>query len=183
MQQQAIQSRRRVSRLTALGIFFLLCCVIYVAVFAGMELKRENIGGHAKDGTTERTVIVQAMRGQIYDRNGKPLVTNEYTYSLTVDYSVLPKDARSRNAILLKTLEVLYSCGEGGLLVDYRYPFLGVYPDVMYSSVSELPGSANYEATFSADGASYRITIKSYDPNRDEEAKEYLIQILEAFVF
>lgn len=44
-------------------------------------------------------------------------------------------------------------------------------------------GSANYEATFSADGASYRITLKSYDPNRDEEAKAYLIEILEAFVF
>lgn len=42
---------------------------------------------------------------------------------------------------------------------------------------------SEYVATFSANGVSYRITIKSYEPNRDEEAKENLIQILEAFVF
>ncbi len=138
-------SGRRVSRMMGLGIFFLICCFVYLAVFAVMELNGENIKGHAKDGTTERTVIVQAMRGQIYDRNGKPLVTNEYTYSLTVDYSVLPTDPQKRNETLLKALEVLYTCGEGKCFVDYRYPFLGVYPDVMYSSVAEIKGSADYE--------------------------------------
>lgn len=138
-------SGRRVSRMMGLGIFFLICCLIYLVVFAVMELNRENIKGHAKDGTTERTVIVQAMRGQIYDRNGKPLVTNEYTYSLTVDYSVLPTEPHKRNEVLLKALEVLYTCGEGKCFMDYRYPFLGVYPDVMYSSVAEIKGSADYE--------------------------------------
>ena len=138
-------SNRRVSRMMGLGIFFLICCVLYLAVFAVMELNSENIKGHANDGTTERTVIVQAMRGQIYDRNGKPLVTNEYTYSLTVDYSVLPTDLHRRNEILLKALEVLYTCGEGKCFMGYRYPFLGVYPDVMYSSVAEMKGSADYD--------------------------------------
>ena len=49
----------------------------------------------------------------------------------------------------------------------------------------DRPGgdATQYEATFSANGASYRITIKSYEPNRDEEAKENLIQILESFAF
>ncbi len=145
MPRQNNAHTRRVSRTKALGIFFLVCCLAYVTIFAVMELNSENIGGHAKDGTTERTVIVQAMRGQIYDRNGKPLVTNEYTYSLTVDYSVLPTDPLERNATLLKALEVLYTCGEGKCFMDYRYPFLGVYPDVMYSSVAEIPGSADYE--------------------------------------
>lgn len=145
MQKNFQDNHSRVGRMTALGIFFLVCCLLYVTVFAVMELNSENIGGHAKDGTTERTVIVQAMRGQIYDRNGKPLVTNEYTYSLTVDYSVLPTDPLERNATLLKALEVLYTCGEGKTFVDYRYPFLGVYPDVMYSSVAELPDSADYD--------------------------------------
>ena len=95
--QMKTQTQRRVSRVTALGIFFFLCCLVYLVFFAVMELNGENIKGHAKNGTTERTVIVQAMRGQIYDRNGKPLVTNEYTYSLTVDYSVLPTDPHKRN--------------------------------------------------------------------------------------
>ena len=43
--------------------------------------------------------------------------------------------------------------------------------------------STDYEAAFSANGASYRITIHSYDKGRDVEVKETLISILEGFVF
>lgn len=43
--------------------------------------------------------------------------------------------------------------------------------------------ATDYEATFSANGASYRITIHSYDPSRATEVKETLIRILEGFVF
>ena len=45
MQKSA--SFRRVSRVTALGILFLVCCLVYLVVFAVMELSSENIGGHA----------------------------------------------------------------------------------------------------------------------------------------
>lgn len=43
--------------------------------------------------------------------------------------------------------------------------------------------STDYEAAFSANGASYKITIHSYDKGRDVEVKETLISILEGFVF
>ena len=43
--------------------------------------------------------------------------------------------------------------------------------------------TTDYEAAFSASGASYRITIHSYDKTRDAETKETLIKILEGFVF
>lgn len=43
--------------------------------------------------------------------------------------------------------------------------------------------STDYEATFSANGASYRITIHSYDKGRDAEVKDTLLNILEGFVF
>ena len=151
---------RRVSRMMGLGIFFLVCCLLYLGVFAVMELNSENIKGHAGNGTTERTVIVQAMRGQIYDRNGKPLVTNEYTYHLTVDYSVLPTDTHQRNEILLKALEVLYACGEGDRFMNYRYPLQGVYPDVSYSAAAETEGTADYETLlkqFSSSGLRDRM--------------------------
>ncbi len=143
MQKSA--SLRRVSRVTALGIFFLACCLVYVILFAVMELRSENIGGHAGDGTVERTVIVKAMRGQIYDRNGKPLVTNAYTYDLTVDYSVLPTDPAARNETLIKAWRVLYDCGEGDHFGDYRYPFMGTYPDVSYTATASQVGTADYE--------------------------------------
>lgn len=43
--------------------------------------------------------------------------------------------------------------------------------------------STGYEATFSAGGASYRITIHSYETGRDAEVKDTLIKILEGFIF
>ena len=43
--------------------------------------------------------------------------------------------------------------------------------------------STDYEATFSAGGASYRITVHTYDRSRDTEAKDTLLRILEGFVF
>ena len=79
----AVHTRTRsISRLWGLGILFLLVCAFYVIRLAILELNPDNIGGHKQDGTTERTVVVQAVRGQIYDRNGVPLVVNTYTYNL-----------------------------------------------------------------------------------------------------
>ena len=43
--------------------------------------------------------------------------------------------------------------------------------------------STDYEATFSVNGASYRITIHSYETGRDAEVKDTLIKILEGFIF
>lgn len=53
-------------------------------------------------------------------------------------------------------------------------------------SVARTEGrSTDYEATFTANGASYRITIDSNvrDDSRDAEAKEKLIEVLEGFEF
>ena len=116
---------QRITRLWGLGVVFLLVCVYYVIHLAVLELNPENIGGHKQDGTTERTVVVQAVRGQIYDRNGVPLVINDYTYHLTMDYSVLPTDMESRNSAILQALHMLESCGEVGKfcsLTAARYP-------------------------------------------------------------
>ena len=58
----------------------------------------------------------------------------------------------------------------------------GIHANIV--TVDRRGGDAtNYEATFSVDGISYRITVKSYAPNRNEEAKVCLIDILESFVF
>lgn len=43
--------------------------------------------------------------------------------------------------------------------------------------------TTDYEAIFSANGASYRITVHSYDKAQDMEAKNTLISVLEGFVF
>ena len=139
---------QRIKRLWGLGVVFLLICVVYVVRLATLELSSENIGGHRQDGTTERTVVVQAVRGQIYDRNGVPLVTNAYTYNLTMDYSVLPADMTSRNTAILQALHMLETCGEVGRFCTYDFPFEGYYPSYTYRSTLSDPVSDTFD-TFS----------------------------------
>ena len=136
---------RSISRLWGLGVVFALVCLFYVVRLGILELNSENIGGHRQDGTTERTVVVQAVRGQIYDRNGVPLVVNEYTYHLTMDYSVLPSDMESRNRAILQAIRMLESCGEVGRFCTYDFPFDGYYPDLTYKSVASDPVSDTYD--------------------------------------
>ena len=136
---------RSISRLWGLGIAFLLVCAFYVIRLGILELSSQNIGGHKQDGTTERTVVVQAVRGQIYDRNGVPLVVNAYTYDLTLDYSVLPKDQTARNDAVLKALLMLEECGEVGKFSTYDFPFEGYYPNYTYASVVSDPASNSYD--------------------------------------
>ncbi|MBQ4111467.1 MAG: hypothetical protein IJD38_01590 [Clostridia bacterium] len=139
---------QRIKRLWGLGVVFLLICAVYVVRLATLELSSENIGGHRQDGTTERTVVVQAVRGQIYDRNGVPLVTNAYTYNLTMDYSVLPADMTSRNTAILQALHMLETCGEVGRFCTYDFPFEGYYPSYTYRSTLSDPVSDTFD-TFS----------------------------------
>ena len=138
-------SNRTASRLWGLGIAFLLVCAFYAVRLAILELHPDNIGGHKQDGTTERTVVVQAVRGQIYDRNGVPLVVNAYTYDLTLDYAVLPKDQIARNDAILKALLMLEACGEVGKFATYDFPFEGYYPSYTYKTTVSDPVSDTYD--------------------------------------
>ena len=64
------------------GIFFLIC-LLYVVRLAGIVLTEE---APEMQDHTYQYVTIKAARGQIYDRNGVPLVTNQYVqiWSLTI---------------------------------------------------------------------------------------------------
>lgn len=64
-----------------------------------------TISGTGK--TRTRTVKIQALRGQIYDTNGVPLVTNEYSYDINLDASSLPLANADKNECLLNILSKL----------------------------------------------------------------------------
>lgn len=133
---------RRVVRLYALGVVFGLFCLVYIIRLAALELNGNNIRGHRQDGTTTRTELVQAVRGEIYDRNGKALVTNHYRLDLTFDYSVLPSAQPARSQAILRALEILDACGERNRLCDTQYPLEGAYPNLVYSAAAETAGTS-----------------------------------------
>ena len=67
-------------RYAAIAVLFCLACVIYLGRLFYIQISgRDN---QYASGTTVKKVTIQAVRGEIYDRNGNALVTNQSTYDL-----------------------------------------------------------------------------------------------------
>lgn len=111
-------------RLIALGGVLLLMCAIAAAGLFSLQI----INGKAYRRTAERRLtssyVVSASRGEILDRYGTPLVTNETVYSLRIDYAYW--DKLGQNAVIL-ALHRLVS-GAGGALVDSSLPISQTEP-------------------------------------------------------
>ena len=117
-------------RIFILTAIFFLICLLYVFRLAGIVLTEEapEIRDH-----TYTYVTVKAARGQIYDRNGVPLVTNKYIYNLVLDDQTLPDGNAQRNKALLTLLFLFNNSDEAYKRVQGTYPFTGTYPDLTYA--------------------------------------------------
>ena len=126
-------------RYMAVAAVFCLICVIYLGRLLYIQLS-----GNADDqntGTTKRTVTVQAVRGEIYDRNGNALVTNRYAYDMTLSYSTLAASGiRQADETCLSLMDALKSSDETDKHVEKFFPYEGVYP---YYALTEEAADAD----------------------------------------
>ncbi len=121
--------REYLYRYIIIAVFFVIICLVYtVSAFRIQSLyggKDEDIG----DEFVTRTVAVQAVRGEIYDRNGNILVSNDYNYSLIYDYSAMAKTYPEQNEDILAIVSLL----EGSeCRAEKQCPFKGTYPDITF---------------------------------------------------
>ncbi len=123
---------------------FCLVCMIYLG-----RLFYIQVSGKENDydtDTTTREVTVQAVRGEIYDRNGVKLVANRYSYELSVAhaqfYSMYPHE---RNEACLQIIKALQSCNAEGVREERFFPFEGsAYPFYSYSDDTTDGDSLRY---------------------------------------
>lgn len=117
-----------------IALIFCLICVIYLGRLFYIQISgRDN---DRKSGTVTRTVTVQAVRGEIYDRNGTPLVVNRYTYDLTFPYDHFSAlSVHAANESCLQVFTALKQTGETDKHVERFFPFEGAYP--YYSFTAE----------------------------------------------
>lgn len=134
-------------RVFILGGVFCVCLVALIIRMATLDLSPGHIRPTPPPDTTERTEIIQAVRGQIYDRNGEPLVTNEYTYRIVLDNAAMAGDVATRCRDILRVYGALVSEGLLGKMTDTdtAFPFSGIYPDY-YLRESALAGGAGSPA-------------------------------------
>lgn len=116
-------------RYLIIGAVFVIMCAVYIA----SAFKIQNLFGDRETGTgdgyTTRKVTIAAMRGEIYDRNGNIIVSNDYNYKLIYDYSAMAKTTSEQNEDILAILSLLEgsSCRS-----EKQCPFKGIYPDITF---------------------------------------------------
>ena len=125
----------RTHTLRYLGIVTVFCliCVIYLGRLFFIQIAgREN---EYKADITERVVTIQAVRGEIYDRNGVKLVANRYSYDLSLAHTQFYSlTLQERNDICLNVQNALAKRGGEGIREQKFFPFDGTYPNYTYSA-------------------------------------------------
>ena len=108
-----------------LAAFFVVVSLIYTG-----RLIRYQISGrdtYIKENTVRnkyRYETIHAQRGEIYDRNGVPLVVNAYTYDIRLDGGSMPSAQRDKNATILSVLADAETAGEIDTFSNPDSPFI-----------------------------------------------------------
>ena len=131
--EQDRQGTRRqfCNRYTVIAVVFILVCAVYIVSIARIQL---GYTPGAKDNTSEikYTEPIAAVRGEIYDRNGKPLVTNKYSYSLLLNWGTMPETYTAGNRTIIGVMKAIEETGSSDRLAGDSWVFSGSYPNIFY---------------------------------------------------
>ena len=119
-------------RIAFVGALFVLVCLVYFArMFVIVATADPN--DKIETGTYTRTEPIQALRGEIYDRNGNKLVYNDYSYDMVFDYDAMAATQVERNVTILRAVNALEERGLSGQRSESSFPFSGTYPNYTYT--------------------------------------------------
>ena len=88
------KKNKRGIRLILLGVLTLTGFCAVIASAAGLYVPDAVQSTAAETETLINVQRIPASRGEIYDRNGTPLVTNRAVYTLELDYSAFDSERR-----------------------------------------------------------------------------------------
>jgi len=126
---------------------------------------------NGKDGRFYRATVTAAYRYQNMNITVQSVVT--------VDHPAISEEKESS----MHWSGVMYESDNVENITQEQYTAEnGIQATVVAVDWVGIHGT-DYEASFSANGASYRITVRSYDPKLDAETKALLLDILEGFSF
>lgn len=99
---------KRVSRLIVLAGFLVAILLVYLWELYDIQVNRHETFLAASSHSISRPETIEASRGIITDRKGRPLVSNSSVYNLVFDTSLLRKD-EDQNEAILRLLELCES--------------------------------------------------------------------------
>lgn len=166
------QKRNHLMRYVILAVTFCVVCLVYVGrMFYVQIITKEET---KEDGTSVRLVIVPAVRGEIFDRNGKALVANRYTYDLVLSNAALSAvSATEVNRICLSLLDALRVCNAESTHTEKYFPFDGTYPNYSYSDAAQNENTS----------VSYQLgrILKAHGMKADTSAKNFVSELVDTY--
>ncbi len=133
-------------RLIIIAVLFSAVTIFYITKLANIQLVNRSLYTSSSQKTYSRTVTIRAQRGEIFDRNGKALVTNVYTYNLEFDYGSLSKNAEVSNHVILGVIDAFRETGNAEKRTLSKFPLLGLYPDYIFDP--NLMENPTYKAKY-----------------------------------
>jgi len=98
------------SRQTIFIVIVIIAALIILIRLMTMQIvEGESYRSYLTEGYSV-TKTIEASRGNIYDRYGRPLATNRVRYDITVDKNNIVTD--SENSIILELISILEENGE-----------------------------------------------------------------------
>ena len=107
------QKKSGIWRVIALAALYAFAALIFIGRLIYLQVSGQDYYSMSTPARFyTRTVTVQAQRGEIFDRNGKPLVVNEYSYNISADYSSKPSSNPEFNRMLLDIIAAAERSGD-----------------------------------------------------------------------
>jgi cell division protein FtsI/penicillin-binding protein 2 len=114
------------ARYIVISVSFVIVAILYAISIGRIQLEfAANASDDDETSYRQRTVAIQAVRGEIFDRNGVALVTNDYKYSLIFDYSAMSRSTAEQNAAILSVLRAIEAQGATDCITETSSPIRG----------------------------------------------------------
>lgn len=167
------RGNRATVRTICVAAVFILVCVVYFARMVSFAANGDT--DTTVTDTYERRETIQAVRGEIYDRNGNKLVYNSYTYDMVFDYDAMAATQVERNYAILKAVEIIESTDNSSHLTESSFPFNGTYPNYAYSAKAMDTESSIYYRLLK------RIAENELETDSDKKKNELTASYLDEF--
>ena len=108
-----------ITRLIAVGAIYILIVTVFVGRLLYLQVSGQDYYSMSTPTKTyTRTEVIEAERGEIFDRNGKALVTNKYTRQISLDYKTRPSTQEGINDLILDIVFRADNLNDGTKLVS-----------------------------------------------------------------
>ena len=116
-----MKNKENLTRLIVMAAIYITIAVIYIGRLLYLQVSGQDYYTMSTPVSyVTRYEKIQAQRGEIYDRNGEALVTNDYSYTIMLDYATRPDTQTEINEMLLDIAAIAARSGETDCLTEPR---------------------------------------------------------------